>query len=83
MPDDFVLYVCASSAYRHLVPNRSSRRLVLHVMPIAGLSVRYRPLVGILSARLPCRSPPRLQQTDKPSAGRQTKPTRNLMTDLG
>ena len=47
------------------------------------LSVRFRLPSGILLAVLSCRSPLRLQQTDKPSADHQAKTTRNPMTDYG
>ena len=75
LPLFFCFFLCRPS---ELNPNRSLERLSIRFLSFMSLAVRFRPSADILPVGLFCRSPPCLQQTDKPSADHQTKPTRNL-----
>ena len=64
-------------------PNWSWERFDLPFMPMMALSVRFRPLSGILFVVLFCRNPPRLNKLTNHPVDNQAIPTRNLNDRLG
>lgn len=57
----------------YMNPNRSSGRSGQHFVPFMTLSIRHRPLVGILSDGFCWRNPPCLPHPDSPSVRQSTE----------